>query len=1347
MKIRKKNNFFYKMTATVLCVSLALLPSETVLAQSGKTTQSWRDAVRAGEAMTEETVVIRSVDDFLQLPQDCSLDSWSVGKTVLLEADLDLTGSDFMGIPTFGGSFDGQDHTISGLSLTGSGNVTGLFRYVQKGGIVKNLKVEGSVLPVEEKSMAGGIAGQNGGQIISCSFTGTIAGKNQVGGIVGQNEAEGQLIGCSFDGSVSGESDVGGITGRNLGSVILCKNAGAVNTTEINITPEMSELELGLTGTDSLAGSMTCADIGGIAGYSSGIIQSCENSGSIGYDHMYYNVGGIVGRQSGYLDGCENTGTVLGRKDVGGIAGQLEPNITLRYDESTLNELWNELDALQTMLDGALEDAKGASSSLSDNMTALSDSVKNAKTTAGDLADGISGWVDESLETINDFTARISWALDRMDPVMDTVREGVAELEDASGQFESAFSQIRDLVSQNEEVLKNLGDAAGDFAESMAELRDAFAELDDALEELKNAVGDSEKTAAALTRLASGCSTAADCLKTLEHLTGELRSAISGREEMEKLDRALEKQQNAYGNLAAAFDTLAGALTDMAQNGENPDTDSLNTAAMQLSSAAQELNAASRAISAALDSERTKEQQALDETYERLVQFQRQLEADVDALTKSPEKETLDSLQKTISKGQEMLSELEDAAAAAQKAKEFEEPIRKGRECLEALTEQVKRLSETLGGDADSMGQKEETNGETPDGYTVDSDNDTGADAAQGIADPAEEGQKDADTPKEEQGVPSLSEQTKELLSQILETSNSFKKSMQALEKLLDGMRAASEIEGSISAEPFLSAGKSMKSGASSFLQAADSFSGIIKELREKPSISFTPLSGRIADQSDAMDAALDHIGDSVTSLNEAMDTSSDTLLEDMRVINNQIRVIADLLKREQEEAKEEINSDIEDHFQDVSDEAGAQNADDGRISGSHNAGTVQGDVNIAGIVGAMALEFDFDREDDIINTQNRSLNFSLLTSAVVTGCINTGEITAKKNCAGGIAGRMDLGKISACESYGDVCSTDGDYVGGIAGESFAVIRNCWSKCSLSGGKYIGGIAGYGATIAGCRALIDVEAYTAYVGSIAGNVEEEGTVENNLFVHATLAAVDNISYSGKAEPVSYDELLSDAETPERFKQFELVFMADGEVVEVIPFQYGEGIDRLPQIPAKSGYSAKWPDIDYSHLVFGRTLEAEYTPYESALSGDGEAMQLLVDGAFSSEAAVEHESEAFTFTDEAGREHSGTRIWVQVTDPTLSEISYTVHYKLPDSGKKYRVWMLCDDGSYEKTKCETDGSYILVKSMESQITFVLEEYSNIALIAIAVCAVLAALVVLYLLVKRRRRRRRIIHKTA
>ena len=64
-------------------------------------------------------------------------------------------------------------------------------------------------------------------------------------------------------------------------------------------------------------------DIGGIAGLSGGVIQSCRNEGAVGYEQIGYNIGGIAGRQSGYLDGCENSGKISGNKDVGGIVGPI----------------------------------------------------------------------------------------------------------------------------------------------------------------------------------------------------------------------------------------------------------------------------------------------------------------------------------------------------------------------------------------------------------------------------------------------------------------------------------------------------------------------------------------------------------------------------------------------------------------------------------------------------------------------------------------------------------------------------------------------------------------------------------------------------------------------------------------------------------------------------------------------------------------------------------------------------------------------------------------------------------------------------------------------------------------
>ena len=65
-------------------------------------------------SFAEETAVIhiRTAEDLLALAKDCSLDTWSTGRRVVLDNDLSLSGSAFDSIPTFNGSFDGQGHTI-----------------------------------------------------------------------------------------------------------------------------------------------------------------------------------------------------------------------------------------------------------------------------------------------------------------------------------------------------------------------------------------------------------------------------------------------------------------------------------------------------------------------------------------------------------------------------------------------------------------------------------------------------------------------------------------------------------------------------------------------------------------------------------------------------------------------------------------------------------------------------------------------------------------------------------------------------------------------------------------------------------------------------------------------------------------------------------------------------------------------------------------------------------------------------------------------------------------------------------------------------------------------------------
>lgn len=93
-------------------------------------------------------------------------------------------------------------------------------------------------------------------------------------------------------------------------------------------------------------------DTGGIAGLSSGKFTTASNTGTIGYQHVGYNVGGVAGRVSqGYLQNCTNTGAVYGRKDVGGIVGQLEPFLEISYLTDNLTKLDEESDTLIDMHD------------------------------------------------------------------------------------------------------------------------------------------------------------------------------------------------------------------------------------------------------------------------------------------------------------------------------------------------------------------------------------------------------------------------------------------------------------------------------------------------------------------------------------------------------------------------------------------------------------------------------------------------------------------------------------------------------------------------------------------------------------------------------------------------------------------------------------------------------------------------------------------------------------------------------------------------------------------------------------------------------------------------------------
>jgi len=77
----------------------------------------------------------------------------------VLTDDIDADGA-AVSIPIFLGDFDGKGHKITGLRLTESCSECGLFSRVESGASVRNLSVEGEVIPAGTQTDVVGIVGQ-----------------------------------------------------------------------------------------------------------------------------------------------------------------------------------------------------------------------------------------------------------------------------------------------------------------------------------------------------------------------------------------------------------------------------------------------------------------------------------------------------------------------------------------------------------------------------------------------------------------------------------------------------------------------------------------------------------------------------------------------------------------------------------------------------------------------------------------------------------------------------------------------------------------------------------------------------------------------------------------------------------------------------------------------------------------------------------------------------------------------------------------------------------------------------------------------------------------------------------
>ena len=768
-------------------------------------------AALAGDTEEEKEIRIHDAAGLRQLSVDCALDGYSDGLTVILEANIDLGGEGFYSIPVFNGTFEGNDHTITGLKTAGDGSYQGFFRYLLKDAVVRDLKLAGTVTPANGKECVGGLAGSNSGLIENCSFTGTVSGVNRVGGIAGENI--GRILDCSFAGDVNGKRFTGGIAGYSEGLIKDCENTGSINTT---VSESVLRLE-DITGVNTAPIELLNAedenvvsDSGGVVGFSKGIVQNCVNRGKVGYQHFGYNVGGIAGRQSGYLTECKNYGEILGRKDVAGIVGQMEPYLEL-VDSANLAE---------------------------------------------------------EIALLNDY----------------------------------------------------MNAASNDLAQMSAELDDARSEMDAGNGNLNNELG------------------------------------------------------------------LEGTISPAGEAGDS--SGSIN-----------------------------------------------------------------DNSNGSISR---------------------------------------------------------------PDSHITDEDMDNIRDTADDKA--------DIEIPKE---------------------------------VTADRVNATSD---------------DLYSTASGI----DRMYGIL--------------------------------GD-----------TSGNLAYDLTNANNQFSRVLTLMSNALNNG---ANMNI---FDDVSEELTEEDVE-GRVSRSENYGSVSADSNVGGIAGSMGIEYEFDVEDQLVETvgANGIISNTYDAKCISSSNVNLGSVLAKKDRVGGVVGSSEMGVILSCEGYGNVESTEGGYVGGIAGYSGTSVRSCYAMCDLSGENYVGGIVGYGKEVTDCASMIDAANTSANLGAIAGwaDMATEGAVDGNIFVHDWLGAVDGISYLNRAMPVTYEELISREDVPEGFHKLRVRFLVDGEIIKELLCDYGGKIaaSQIPDVPQREGCSGRWSAFEAENLRFNQVIEAIYTLNQSTLATvqtrEGSPLSLaLVEGDF------------------------------------------------------------------------------------------------------------------------------------
>lgn len=180
---------------------------------------TWDGTSSASLKQEENTYLIQSAADLAYFAQNPTNGSYK------LTVDIDLNGDNYSWTPvaTFGGTFDGDNHTISNMKVTtNSGDGGGLFSSIWLGK-VKNIKLRGcTITAVANKNFWGILSGQLGGtnsSMSNCSVensTLTVAGGCQHSGLLVGKAVNTKIQNCFVTNSTltpNAQQTAGGLVG------------------------------------------------------------------------------------------------------------------------------------------------------------------------------------------------------------------------------------------------------------------------------------------------------------------------------------------------------------------------------------------------------------------------------------------------------------------------------------------------------------------------------------------------------------------------------------------------------------------------------------------------------------------------------------------------------------------------------------------------------------------------------------------------------------------------------------------------------------------------------------------------------------------------------------------------------------------------------------------------------------------------------------------------------------------------------------------------------------------------------------------------------------------------------